>query len=134
MTRCQGSDTVRQALTVTVTVRGTVTVAPAASAAGHGPCGDPGPVRPRAGGREPEHGVGQCHESRGPRAGTGPLLLSRMKVALCYFHESSMEFLLVRALREPTETGGRRQGVARIIKKARFKSRVTVIGKSFLLI
>ena len=41
---------------------------------------------------------------------------------------SGMEFLLVRALREPTETGGRRHRVARIIKKGRF------VGKSFLLI
>ena len=30
---------------------------------------------------------------------------------------SRMEFLLVLALREPTETGGRRHRVARIIKK-----------------
>ena len=36
-----------------------------------------------------------------------------------------MEFLLVRALREPTKTGGRRHRVTRIIKKAR------VVGKTF---
>ena len=41
---------------------------------------------------------------------------------------SRMEFLLVRALREPTETGGRSHRVARIINKGRF------VCKYFLLI